>query len=180
MPFVNYVVRVERPDAALALAIEREAQAVSPTANVDSGATMRARLMRSVNDRTFATLIVVLFAVAALTVSAAGLAGVVGFVVARRTREIAIRIAIGATSSHIYRLVTGEATIGAGIGALFGLTAGVWLSRLLENLLYGITHADPVALACAVAVAVVTVLGAAWLPARRAMQLTPTIALRSE
>jgi predicted permease len=180
MPFVNFVVRVERPEATLALAIEREARSVSPTANVASGATMRARLMRSVNDRTFATLIVVLFAVAALTVSAAGLAGVVGFVVARRTREIAIRVAIGASSSHIHRLVTGEALFGAGIGALLGLTAGVWLSRLLESLLYGVTPGDPIAFGCAAALAVATVLGAAWLPARRAMRLAPTIALRSE
>jgi ABC-type antimicrobial peptide transport system permease subunit len=136
--------------------------------------------MRSVNDRTFATLIVVLFAVAALTVSAAGLVGVVGFVVARRTREIAIRMAIGASSSHVHRLVTGEATLGAGIGALIGLTAGVWLSRLLESLLYGITPGDPIAFGCAAVLAVATVLGAAWLPARRAMRLAPTIALRSE
>jgi predicted permease len=180
MPFVNYVVRVDRPDATLALALEREVQALSPAARVDRGATMRERLMQSVNDRTFATLLVVLFAVAALGVSAAGLAGVVSFTVARRTREIAIRMAVGATSRHVHRLVTGEATIGAAAGAVLGLTTGAWLARLLENLLYGIRPADPVSFLLAAVVIVAVVLAAAWLPARRAMGLAPTIALRSE
>jgi predicted permease len=180
MPFVNYIIHAERPDSALALAIEREARAVSPTANVASGATMRARLMRSVNDRTFATLLVVLFAAAALSVSAAGLAGVVGVIVARRTREIAIRIAIGASSWRVHHLVAGEITLAAATGALLGLTAAAWLSRLLENVLYGIAPADPISFGLAAAVAVAIVLTAGWLPARRAMRLTPTIALRSE
>jgi ABC-type antimicrobial peptide transport system permease subunit len=60
------------------------------------------------------------------------------------------------------------------------LTAGAWLARLVENLLYGIRPADPVSFLLAAAVVVIVVIGAAWLPARRAMRLAPTIALRSE
>jgi ABC-type antimicrobial peptide transport system permease subunit len=100
------------------------------------------------------------------------------YTVARRTREIAIRVAIGAGSPAIRYLVMREAVAAAAVGGTLGLTASVWLSRLLENLLYGIRPADPWSIAIA-AIAVIGIVGvAAWLPARRAVRLAPTAALR--
>jgi ABC-type antimicrobial peptide transport system permease subunit len=122
----------------------------------------------------------VFFAVAALGVSAAGLVGIVGFVVARRTREMAIRIAIGAPSRTVIRLVTQESTLAAAAGAAMGLAAAWWLSRTIASLLYGIRPADPIAFALAAALVVFMVTVAAWLPARRAVRLSPTVALRVE
>jgi ABC-type antimicrobial peptide transport system permease subunit len=120
------------------------------------------------------------FAVAAIGVSAAGLVGVVGFVVARRTREIAIRMAIGASAAEIRRLVTREATLASSCGAVLGLTLGAWLSRTMESLLFGIGPADPVSLAVTTALIVAIGFTAAWVPARRALKLSPSAALRIE
>jgi hypothetical protein len=176
----SYVLRAREPDAALLLSVEREIRAVAPLARINAGATMHARLMQSIRDRSFATLIVVFFSIAAIAISAAGIIGVVGFVVARRTREMAIRIAIGARPSQVRRLVAREAFGAAALGAAVGLAGGAWLSRVIESLLYGLEPADPGSLAIAFALAILLAAAAAWLPARRAMRLSPTVALREE
>jgi predicted permease len=178
--FVTYVMRAARADGSLALAAEREVLGAHGAAIVSDASTMRARLMRSVNDRSFATLIAVFLAVAAIGVSAAGLVGVVTFMVARRTREIAIRIAIGATGADVVRHVTSEATTAAGVGTVLGL-AGAWsMSRALEGLLFGVAAAD-VGTFALTTLAVVGIVGlAAWVPARRALRLSPSAALRAE
>lgn len=161
-------------------AIARSVASVNPEAIVLDGSTVHDRLMRSVRDRSFATLILGFFALAALGVSVAGLMGLVMYTVARRTREIAIRSAIGAGSSAIRYLVMRDAIVAAAAGAILGLTASVWLSRALESLLFGIRPADPLSMVIA-AIAVIAIVGvAAWLPARRAVRLSPTAALRIE
>jgi ABC-type antimicrobial peptide transport system permease subunit len=136
--------------------------------------------MRSIHDRSFATLIVIFFGVAAIGVSAAGLIGVVGSVVARRTREIAIRMAIGADRADVRRLVTREAVLASGLGAATGLSAGAWLSKTMESFLYGVSPADPLSMALAAVALMAIVIVAAWVPARRAMRLSPADALRVE
>ena len=93
---------------------------------------------------------------------------------------MAIRVAIGATARDVIRLVTTEATMAAASGACAGLVAAWWLSRTIQGLLFGITPADPVSFAAAASVVVVMVILAAWLPARRATRLSPTVALRAE
>jgi predicted permease len=176
----TYVVRAGSPGPTLAAAIEREVSAENPAATVSDGGLMRDRLMRSIRDRSFATLIVAFFGIAAIGVSAAGLVGVVGFVVARRTREIAIRMAVGARRSDVRRLVTREAALASGAGAVVGFVAGGWLSRTMESFLFGIRPADPISMVLAAVALVAIVGGAAWVPARRAMRLSPVEALRVE
>jgi predicted permease len=178
--WVTYVVRADRPTAALANAVEREIQAIAPHARVSTGGVLRERLLRSIQDRTFATLIVGLFTLAGVGVSAAGLVGVVGFVVGRRTREIAIRTAIGARRSDVMTLVTREAALASATGGLAGLVAGAWLSKSLASLLFGVEPADPASIAFAAVLLVLIVVGAAWVPTRRALRLSPAEALRVE
>ncbi len=178
--WVNYAIRTSTPDAGLALAVEREIKASSVGVTISGGASMRERLMQSIRDRSFATLIVVFFGLAAIGVSAAGVVGVVGFVVARRTREIAIRLAIGATARDVRRLVTREAGIAAAIGAVMGLVGARWISTTIESLLYGIEPVDPLSFVLAAVIIVTIVVAAAWLPARRASRLSPAIALHAE
>jgi predicted permease len=176
----TYVLVARRPGPALAAAVDHEILAVNPGAVVADGGLMRDRLMRSIHDRSFATLIVIFFGVAAIGVSAAGLIGVVGSVVARRTREIAIRMAIGADRTDVRRLVTREAVLASGLGAAVGLSAGGWLSKTMESFLYGVSPADPLSMALAAAALMAIVVAAAWVPARRAMRLSPADALRAE
>jgi hypothetical protein len=178
--WTTYVLRIAGPDPTLATAIEREVHAVNPLVTVADGGAMRERLMRSIQDRSFATLMVTFFGAAAIGVSAAGLVGVVGFVVARRTREIAIRMAIGAGRADVRRLVTREAARASAAGAAIGLLLGAWLSRTMESFLYGIAPADPWSLVLAAGLLVVVVASAAWVPARRAIRMSPSEALRIE
>jgi ABC-type lipoprotein release transport system permease subunit len=142
--------------------------------------TLGDRLANSVRDHTFATLILTLFGLAGVSVSVAGLVGIVAFIVARRSREIAIRVAVGAERSHVRRLVTGEALGAAATGTLAGLLVGRWLSAWLESLVYGVEAGNwTTPIATATVLLAVTAL-AALLPARRAFALEPTEALRTD
>jgi ABC-type antimicrobial peptide transport system permease subunit len=177
---VTYVLQVNGSSAALAAAIDTAVHAESPQAVIADASLMRDRLMRSIRDRSFATLIVCFFAIAAIGVSAAGIVGVVGSVVARRTREIAIRVALGADRTDVRWLVTAEAALASAIGAVAGFTVAAWLSKTLSSLLFGVSPSDPMAMALAAGLLVGFVAAAAWWPARRAVRLSPTEALRIE
>jgi putative ABC transport system permease protein len=178
-PQTTYVLRVADNAAAVA-SWERLVRDVDPLVVVlDSGA-IGERLDRSVRDRTFATLVVGLFALASLLVAALGLAGVVAYTVVKRTREIAIRLALGATGEGVTTLAVRDALTAATCGVVAGVIASVWLSRALESLLYGIPAADPTTLLLTAASLLGVVLGAAMLPAIRAAHIAPATALRIE
>jgi ABC-type antimicrobial peptide transport system permease subunit len=121
-----------------------------------------------------------LFAGTALLLAALGISGVIGYSVAQRTREMGIRMALGAARRDVLALVLGQGLKLAGLGVAVGLALSLGLARLLSTLLYGVTAYDPwtfvgvAALLCGVA------LMATWLPARRATRVDPIIALRSE
>lgn len=179
-PRINYAFRTARADRTLIARIEREIRAVNRSARVSEGRTLHERLMASVNDRSFAAMMVGFFALAAIGVTVAGLTGVIGFLIARRTREIAIRMAIGADASRVRLLVLRETLTAAGAGIALGFAAGLWVAGMLEALLYGLTPADPSTLAVAAAVMIAIVALSAWVPAQRALRLSPSEALRRE
>lgn len=102
------------------------------------------------------------------------------YTVVKRTREIAVRLVLGATVEGVRTLVVREALTAAGCGVSIGVIASVWLSRALETLLYGIRAADPVTLLLTAAGLLGVVLSSSMLPAIRAARITPAIALRIE
>jgi len=153
---------------------------VSPAAVVLDGSTLRARLARTIQARSFATLVVGLFAVATIIVTAAGIIGVVGYGVARRTREIGIRLAMGATSGGVTWLAMRDACVAAGVGAGMGLIAVVGVSDVVSSLLYGVSPTDWTTLASTTLALIGLAAAAAIVPARRAGRVSPTIALREE
>jgi putative ABC transport system permease protein len=177
---VNFLIRTTEPVGAISTQARRAVVEVNRDAIVTDVSTLGSRLADSVRDRTFATLVLGFFAVAGVGVCAAGLVGIVTFVVARRTREIAIRTAIGAEPRHVRRLVTRPALTAALTGIVVGVAAGRWLSAWLESLLYGVEAGDWQTLAVAAVVVLTIVVVASWLPARRALRLSPTVALRTE
>ena len=138
---VNYAVRLVRPSESATEALRREIAAVNLEA-VFQPTSLRSRLAATVRDRTFATLVLTFFAVAGLGICTAGLIGIISFVVARRTREIAIRMALGATPSRICNLVLRETAGAAIVGGIAGLVGSHWLSRSIESLLYGVAPND--------------------------------------
>jgi ABC-type antimicrobial peptide transport system permease subunit len=118
------------------------------------------------------------FALVALMLAAIGIYGVVNYSVSRRTKEIGIRVALGATRGDLSRLVFRETLTTAGLGVVIGLAAAIALSRFLRTLLYDVRAADPVTYVIVSAVLLGVALVAAWLPARRASRVDPLSALR--
>jgi len=131
-------------------------------------------------DRRFLLLLVGAFAAAALGLAAIGIYGVVAFSVARRTQEIGVRMALGAQRTAVLRLILGEGTRLAGIGVMIGIAASFAVTRLLASLLFGVSTTDPITFAGVAAILSAVALLASYLPARRAMRLDATVALRYE
>ena len=120
------------------------------------------------------------FAVVALALAAIGLFGVMAYLVSQRTREIGVRLALGATRSEVFRQILGRGMTLAGVGAAIGVGAAMGLSQVMDTLLFSVSRRDPVTF-IAVPVALVIVAGlACYLPARRAMRVDPVVALRAD
>jgi putative ABC transport system permease protein len=121
-----------------------------------------------------------LFALLALLLSSVGIYGVVSYIVTQRTREIGIRVALGAQRSDVLRLVLQRGAKMTAIGILVGLAVSFALSHLLSTLLYGVSPHDTVTIIAVPAVLAAVSLTATYLPARRASQLDPATILHSE
>ena len=161
-------------------ALRRAVTSVDADAIVDAIDSVHGRLAESVRDRTFATLALGVFAAAGVGVCATGVFSIAAFVAARRTREIAIRLALGADAHHVRRLVVGGVLMAATSGGVVGLVASQALVRSLEGHLYGVAAGDWATHAAAVvALAAITAL-AAWWPTRRAVRVQPIVALRAD
>jgi putative ABC transport system permease protein len=134
---------------------------------------------RSVADRRFAMLLVGLFASLALALAAIGVHGVLSYDVARRVREIGIRMALGAERGAVLRLIVGRALALAAIGVAIGSAGAFALSRTLSTLLFGVTSYDPATFAAAAGLLTLVALAAAAVPAWRAARVDPAAALRA-
>ena len=135
---------------------------------------------RSVADRKFLLALMLVFAALALALTVIGLYGVISYLVNQRTQEIGIRMALGAQMRHIMQLILKHGVVLVALGVVIGLVAAVVLTRLMAHLLYGVTATDPVTFAAIGLLLTIVALVACYLPARRAAQVDPVIALRSE
>jgi putative ABC transport system permease protein len=173
-------VRTAGDPATLVQAIRQAVLSVDPTQPPSDVRTMAERVDRTFAQRRFYTTLIALFAGAALLLAAAGVYGTVSYFVARRTRELGIRVALGAAATGIVGLVVRRGLRLAFWGVLIGLV-GVWAStHVVEGLVYEIRAVDPLTIvAGSVAMTLVTV-AASVIPARRAVRVPPVLALRSE
>jgi ABC-type antimicrobial peptide transport system permease subunit len=176
---VNYAIHLVGSDAPTA-AIQRAVVSVIPGAVIESVDSIDGRLAETVRDRSFATLVLTLFAAAGVGVTALGIFAVVAFVVARRTREIGIRVALGAQPRHVRQLVVSDAATATLVGALAGWLIGRWGVRTLQSQLYGVAASDVMVPGLAGFMMLAIAAFAAWWPSRRALRLDPTRALRIE
>jgi predicted permease len=147
--------------------------------NVVFGAQTMTQVMEdSLAPHHFSMILLEAFAAVALLLASVGLYGVVSHLVGQRTDELGIRLALGAGRSDVLRLVLGQGLRMAAGGVVLGLVAALALTRLLGNMLYGVSPTDPATFALIAALLVVVALLACWIPARRAMAVDPMTALR--
>ena len=142
--------------------------------------TMEAIIAESLAARRFSMILLGIFATLALLLSSIGIYGVISYVVGQRTREIGIRIALGAQRSTVLWLMLGEGMKMAMIGVVVGTVAAAGLTRFMSQLIYGVSAADPVTFAGVIIVLTTVAFAACYVPARRAMRVDPMVALRYE
>ncbi|MGB7023265.1 MAG: ABC transporter permease [Candidatus Acidiferrales bacterium] len=175
-----FYVRTERDPAQMAATLHATMERLDPNLPVNNMRTLTAQIDDEMfNDRLVAILSISLALLAAL-LAALGLYGVLSYVVARRTREIGIRMALGGQRADILRLVLGQGAQLTVIGGVVGIVAALALARLMSSLLFGVSANDPLTFV-GVAVLLGIVSGAAcYIPARRAVRVDPIVALRYE
>jgi putative ABC transport system permease protein len=175
---MNVVLRTTLDPGALARTARARALTVDPDQPVHSVTTMERLLGDTMQEDRFAMLFVALFAAAGLVTAATGVYALLAYTVAERRREIAVRMAIGASASSVAWLVVVESLLLAVAGCVVGALGVAAVSRLAQSVLFGIAPHDPLTLAATAAVLLAVVLAASWLPARRAARINPVAAMR--
>jgi predicted lysophospholipase L1 biosynthesis ABC-type transport system permease subunit len=172
------LVRTAGQPETLASAVRGVIAEVDPALAIFGMEPLTQTVSESIGTERFLMMLLLLFAALALVLAAVGIHGVVSYAVAQRTREIGIRLALGASPRTVRRLVMGQVARLTLWGLGIGLLLGVGFSRSLGGLLFGVGTTDPATYAGVMIVLGAVALLAAWLPLRRAMGVNPTVALR--
>jgi putative ABC transport system permease protein len=177
--FGTLVVRTAGPPAMVTGAIRDRLRALDVSVTAEM-ATMIDVRTRSVADRRFAMLVLSGFGTVALLLAAIGIYGVLSYSVARRAREIGVRMALGAARSTVVGMVLRDSMMPVAMGVVVGIVGSLGLTRLMQGLLYGVGTTDPTTFAAVTAVLGSVALLASYLPAYRASRIDPMIAMRAE
>jgi putative ABC transport system permease protein len=180
MRSMGVVARTSAGPAALAARIREEVRAVDPEVPVTSLASMEDVREEATAVERFQGALFGLFAAIAIALVVVGVYGLTAYLVGRRTRELGVRTALGATPGDLLRLVLREGLGLAAVGVAAGLVGALALSRLLSGLLFGVEATDPLTFAAVPALLALTALAATAVPARRAARVEPMTALREE
>jgi len=166
--------------ASTVAAVRREVRAIDPAMPVFDVRTMDQFMERAYLGPKLAAYLIGPAGVLALVIAAIGLYGVMAYWVGQRTREVGIRVAIGARPSDVFRLVMGQGLTLAAIGLALGLAGAFVASRVVANLLFGVSPTDPLVFSAVPALLAAVAALASWMPARRALKVDPLVALRAE
>ncbi|HVL67508.1 MAG TPA: ABC transporter permease [Vicinamibacterales bacterium] len=178
-PFLDLVVRTDLPAASLTPSLTRTIREVAPNATVAYD-SVRAYIRDSLATERLMASLSGFFGLLATLIATVGLYGVMSYMVTRRRVEIGIRMALGAAPREVVRMVLGESGFLLGIGLAAGVALALIASRGAATLLFGLKPWDPVSLAAGTAILTAVSVVAAWIPARRASRVEPTVALRAE
>jgi putative ABC transport system permease protein len=177
---MTLVVRTAGEPLALSGALRQAVLSLDREQPISSIRTLEQLVSTSIEQQQFSMLLLGVFAAVALVLAAVGIYGVLSYAVTQRTHEIGIRMALGAGQRHVLRLVVGHGMRLTLLGVGTGLLAAFGLTRLMASLLFGVSATDPLTFAAIVLLLLCVALFACWLPARRAVQVDPLVALRAE
>jgi putative ABC transport system permease protein len=177
---MGLAVRTDGDPTAIASAVRREILKLDPEQPISNVRTMEQVLSDSLMLRRVSMLMLTVFASLALTLATVGIYGLTAYSVSRRTHEIGLRVALGASQAQILRLVVVRGLVISLIGAAIGLAAAFQLTRALSGMLYGVTATDPLVFAGVPLLLVAVSIVASYVPARKATRIDPLVALRYE
>ena len=177
---LNVVLRTDGDPAALTAAVRREIRALDPDLPIYNVRTMAQRVDESLARRRFSMLLLTLFAALALGLATIGIYGVIAYLVAQGTRELGIRMALGATPRGILLMIVRHGLTVALTGVGIGLVGAFALTRFMSSQLFGIAAVDPATFFSVSLLLTVVALAASYLPARRAARIDPMLSLRSD
>jgi putative ABC transport system permease protein len=177
---MSIVVRTAGDALAQANAVRALAHGIDPNQPVTGIRTMDQNVSKSISEPRFRTILLSIFAGIALVLAAVGIFGVMAYAVSQRTRELAVRMALGASRAHVLRLILAHGARLTLAGVTIGLVATFIVTRYVSSLLFNVPPYDPATLAGVVAVLVIISLCACYLPARRATLVDPIVALKEE
>jgi predicted lysophospholipase L1 biosynthesis ABC-type transport system permease subunit len=176
---VSIVVRSALGPQTVALELRNAVKTLDSTLPVEVS-TLSESVAKLAERPRFSAALLSLFAVVGVLLTALGIYGVVSLLVSQRTQEIGIRVALGATTAEVTRMMVWQASMWVGFGAAAGILGSLVAARWIGSLLFGIRANDPATLAEAAALLLVVALFGAWVPARRAAKVDPMVALRYE
>jgi putative ABC transport system permease protein len=177
---VTFLLRYTGAAGPLTEAVRRTVAAIDPNLPIYRINTLEVEARESLLRQRLLAAMSMLFGAAALLLACVGVYGLMSFAVARRSKEIGVRMALGARRGEVLWMIVRESLRLIGAGIIIGVPSAVILMRLARSFLFGLTTADPLTLATAVAVLMVVALSAAYVPARRASRVDPMVALRVE
>jgi ABC-type antimicrobial peptide transport system permease subunit len=175
---INLLTRTDVEPTSLAAAVRGQIAALNKDQPVFNVRTMEQIVSQSVAPRRFSMLLLAVFAVVALALAVIGIYGMLSYAVAQRTREIGLRMTLGAQRTDVMRLVIGHGMKLAIAGVALGLIASFALTRTMKNLLFGVSATDPVTFGLITLLLTMVALLACWVPARKATKVDPMEALR--
>ncbi len=178
--YLTLVVRTSSDPMRLAAAVQSEVWTIDKNLPVSEIMSMEDAISASIAQQRFNMLLLGIFAAVALVLAIVGIYGVMSYSVTQRTHEIGIRMALGARSSDVLRMIVGQGMVLVAVGIGVGLVGAFLLTRLMESLLFGVSVTDPLTFIAISIVLAGVALGACFIPARRATKVDPMIALRYE
>jgi putative ABC transport system permease protein len=179
-PIMNFVIRTKSDPSSLSVAVERELQSLDPHGIIFNVRPFEDLISDTVAPRRFTLQVLAIFAALAVILAATGIYGTMSYAVAERTREIGIRVALGARGTDIQKLVVSEGTKLILLGLIIGLCGSFVLTRWIRGLLFSVSATDPITFLIIGIVLVSIALIACWIPARRATKIEPLVALKYE
>jgi ABC-type antimicrobial peptide transport system permease subunit len=180
MGHVTLHVRVAGDPGPVISALRQEVHSLDPNLPLRDITTMAAQIDRTIALDRLLALLTTLFGFLAVALATVGLYGVIAFAVAARTREIGIRMALGADRARVLFQIVRESLLLTALGIALGVPAALWASRAIGSQLYGLRTTDPATYIVLSLALTAVALSAAWIPARRAAHVDPMVALRYE